>query len=82
MVPSFSAISLDAENISQVAMNEYRQVAVSLRRQFKKREWLDAYNVEGLQAGTLKESAPARGMLRPLFIGRLGRMASGSALTS
>jgi hypothetical protein len=38
------------------------------------REWLDAQNVEGLQAGTLKEPAPARGVLRPLFIGYIGSM--------
>ena len=41
--------------------NEYRQVAVSLRGLFEKRQGLDAHNVEGLHAGTAKESAPARG---------------------
>jgi hypothetical protein len=62
--------------------NEYRQVAVSLRRLFEKRQWLDAHNVEGLHAGTVKGPAPARGNAEAV-IHRLPRaMASGSALTS
>ena len=59
--------------------NEYRQVAVSLRRLFKKREWLDAQNVEGLQAGTLKEPAPARGDAEAVIHRTPWVMASGSA---